>query len=730
MKYILLLLLLTTSAVHSQGLTPAEEADFQALKPAQTIVFDADDSLNLRVAKATKCLPSERQMIYQQLEYTCFIHFGPNTFTGAEWGNGMEDAKIFNPPQVDADQWCRVAKEAGMKLMMITVKHHDGYCTWQTRYNDKFSVKQSPWKSGKGDVLRELSEACKKFGLKLGVYLSPADLYQIESEEGLYGNRSKYQVSVIPTDLASFQTNPIRGRTPPGGKPVFNFKVDDYNRYMLNQLYELLTEYGEVHQVWFDGAHPKRKGGQKYTYEYWVEMIRALAPNACISIKGPDVRWCGNERGETRESEWSPVPGSGRKEDWDWVDFRKDDIASREQLKDADFVHWWPSEVDVSIRHGWFWRDEKQHVRSAENIYDIYERAVGGNCVLLLNVPPNRDGRFADRDVDALLNAGRRIRLTYGEEAVRLNNGKGGVYPFDREARINRVMLGEPIATDGQRVEEHAVDAWIEGAWKEIAKGTTIGYRRILRFPEVTTDKIRVRVTAQRREAGISHVSVHRDRTPLKSPVISRSRDGVVSIQAEGDADIYYTVDGSEPGIHSTRLEKSFTLARGGTVKAVAVRGDEVSETASSRYDVAMAKWNIHEVSSESPGTGEGAAQAIDGDPGTIWHSRWKAGEDPHPHSITINLGEELNLKGFTYLPRRDNRGGTLEQYKLELSRDGKEWVTASEGQFDNIRNDPTLREVRFGKTFPRVRYLRLTGLQSVENKPHSSAAEIGVITR
>ena len=715
-------------AAEAQELTEQEAKAHQATKPAEMISFKPGDSLNLRAAKATKCVPSKRQMIFQELEYTCFIHFGPNTFTGVEWGNGKENASSFNPKQVDTDQWCRVAKEAGMKMMLITVKHHDGYCTWQTRYNDQFSVKQSPWKNGKGDVLRLLSDSCKKYDLKLGVYLSPADLYQIENKDGLYGNLSKYQDSVIPTDPASFQTNPSKGRKVPEGKPTFQYKLDDYNRYVLNQLYELLTEYGEIHEVWFDGAHPKRKGGQKYVRETWVEMIRALAPNACIAIMGPDVRWCGNEAGRTRQSEWSSVAVPKSYPDWEWGGTTLSDLGSRAKLEKAQFVKWWPSEVNTSIRHGWFWRNEKQHVKSAESIYDIYERAVGGNGVFLLNVPPNRDGKFADRDVQTLLAVGKRIRMTYGETAASLANDKPGIYHFDKAATINRVLLMEPIKTEGQRIESHAVDAWVDGKWKEIAKSTTIGYKKILRFPDVTTDKIRVRILAQRMTAKISHVSVHYNLTPLKSPKVMRSREGLVSIQGNGV--LHYTLDGSKPTTTSAKYTDPIPLPRGGEVKALAARGKEMSDVTTVRFDISKEKWKIHDVSSDNPGTGDAAGMAIDDNPQTIWHSKWSGSTDPIPHSITIDFSDQLNLKGFSYLPRFNSPGGVIDQYKVELSRDGKQWKLASKGRFDNIKHDPTQRNIRFSRTFPKVRYLRFTSLHSIENKPHSSAAEIGVITQ
>ncbi|MCB0748827.1 MAG: alpha-L-fucosidase, partial [Ignavibacteriae bacterium] len=259
------------------------------------------------IKKAVSIIPDQRQYEWQQNEFTAFIHFGVNTFTAREWGTGFEDPKIFKPTELNTDQWCEAIKSAGMKMVIITAKHHDGFCLWQTRYTDH-SVSSSLWQNGKGDVVKELSKSCEKYGLKLGVYLSPADLYQIENADGLYGNGSQYSERQIPRNIVSRPFNDKRS---------FKYNVDDYNEYFMNQLFELLTEYGPIHEVWFDGAHPKRKGDQKYTYNQWYDLIRKIAPDAVIFGKGPDVRWCGNEAGETRKSEWSVIPINGIPEDWD-----------------------------------------------------------------------------------------------------------------------------------------------------------------------------------------------------------------------------------------------------------------------------------------------------------------------------------------------------------------------------------------------------------------------------
>ncbi|MCP4638796.1 MAG: alpha-L-fucosidase, partial [bacterium] len=226
------------------------------------------------------------------------------------------------------------------------------------------------------------------------VYLSPADLYQIENSEGLYGNLSQYTERTIP--------RPVPGR-PFKDRRTFRFKVDDYNEYFLNQLFELLTEYGPVHEVWFDGAHPKRKGGQTYTYQQWYSLIRALAPMAVIFGKGPDVRWCGNEGGGTRKSAWNVIPLPGPVDECKWPDMTGAELATLPKLQqtlNADGVlHYYPAETNTSIRRGWFWRDEQQHVKPTTEILDIWYRSVGSNTVFLLNIPPNREGLFPARDV-------------------------------------------------------------------------------------------------------------------------------------------------------------------------------------------------------------------------------------------------------------------------------------------------------------------------------------------
>ena len=540
-----------------------------------TIKIEASDSKETIIEKASHVVPTANQLSALHNEFIAFIHFGPNTFTRMEWGNGMEDPKVFDLKELDTDQWCEAIKAAGMKMVILTVKHHDGFVLWQSRYTTH-GIMSSNFRNGKGDVLKDLSESCRKYGLKLGVYLSPADLFQIEHPQGLYGNLSKYTKRTIPRQV---EDRPFSNKT------TFQFEVDDYNEYFLNQLFEILTEYGPIHEVWFDGAHPKTKGGQTYNYPAWKELIHKLAPQAVIFGR-EDVRWCGNESGNTRKTEWNVIPYQDNPNTMtQFSDLTDRDLGSREQLYKGNYLHYQQAETNTSIREGWFYRDDThQRVRSTDDVFDIYERAVGGNSTFLLNIPPNREGKFSPADTKVLNETGQRIRDTYnlnllanagGPQQV-LDNNPSTYLLLDKEPReivlttptpitINRFLIQEAVATHGERVEQHTLEAYIDGAWKEIAHGTNIRYKRILRFPQVTTSKLRVRFPQVRSVSAISKLSAHYYDT--RPPQVTSHRDyqGMVTIQpvqhefnwnAHGENiasnlnagyKIYYTTDGTEP---------------------------------------------------------------------------------------------------------------------------------------------------------------------------------------
>lgn len=486
-------------------------------KYCNTVKIDGDDA-NSIIEKAANVVPTANQLAALDREFIAFIHFGPNTFTGKEWGSGFESSETFALETLDTDQWCKAIKDAGMKMVIFTAKHHDGYIMWQSRYTDH-GIMSSKFRDGKGDVLRDLSESCRKYGLELGIYLSPADLYQIESPDGLYGNLSKPSLRTIPRE--------VEGR-PFSNKTKFKFNVDDYNEYYLNQLFELLTEYGPISEIWLDGAHPKTKGGQTYNYNAWRELIRTLAPKANIFGR-EDLRWCGNEGGHTRDSEWNVVPYMANPDTLSWYnDMMADPLGGREQLCEGKYLHYQPAETDVSIRDGWFWRDNThQQTRTADNVFDMYERSVGGNAILLLNLPPDNQGHFPEKDLKTLEETGRRIRETYGidlldgakcpkalldndiDTYIKVKDGEDFVVTLPEKRWMNRIVLQEAIATVGERAERFAVDARIDGEWKEIATSTNIGHKRILRVNDMETDALRFRLLRSRAMVAISKISAH-----------------------------------------------------------------------------------------------------------------------------------------------------------------------------------------------------------------------------
>lgn len=707
------------------------------ITPQNTIKIERGESKESIIYKAAHVVPTANQLDALRNEFIAFIHFGPNTFTRMEWGNGMEDPAVFDLKTVDTDQWCRSMKDAGMKMVILTVKHHDGFVLWQSRYTDH-GIMSTGFQNGKGDILRELSKSCKKYGLKLGVYLSPADLFQIENPDGLYGNLSKYTKRTIPREVPG---RPFKNKT------KFEFVVDDYNEYFLNQLFEILTEYGEIHEVWFDGAHPKRKGGQTYNYAAWRELIHTLAPKAVIFGR-EDIRWCGNEAGGTRDTEINVVAYEVNPDTASvFHDMTAEDLGSREIIYNANYLHYQPAETNTSIREGWFYRDDtNQKVRSADDVFDIYERSVGGNSIFLLNIPPNREGEFSSRDIEVLKDVGSRIRETYdvnllegAKGPVELLDGnqdtylllENGVDEFviilNGEKTINRIMLQEAIATHSERVEKHAVDAWVDNEWREIAVASNIGYKRILRFPEVTTSKIRVRVLESRLTPAISHISAHYYKTRPPQLDFSRDKDGVVTIApmqtvfnwnpiGENAADnlntgyeVYYTLDGSEPTLNSAKYESPLKVEYK-TLKAASYINNARGAVRSEDFGVVKRDWALIGLSSQV--NNRPALNAFDAVKRTYWQSE-ESTENPF---ISLDLGEKYLLKAFTYTPQTFHSNGMMASGEIQISENGATWDTVEKFEFGNLINDPTPRTHYFEKPVT-TRYIRLlvTGIAGVE---------------
>ena len=474
---------LLTSLLLSVTLMSGVQAQKKENYYVKHVEFPQGATLEQKVDMAARLVPTPQQYAWQQLELTAFLHFGINTFTGREWGDGKEDPALFNPSELDAEQWVRTLKEAGFKMVLLTAKHHDGFCLWPTA-TTKHSVASSPWKNGQGDVMKELRAACDKYDMKFGVYLSPWD-----RNAECYGDSPRY------------------------------------NEFFIRQLTELLTNYGEVHEVWFDGANGEGPNGKKQVYDWDAiyKTIRSLQPKAVTAIMGDDVRWVGNESGLGREMEWSATalvpeihPGSKASRERAGISWKSSDQGSRKVLEKATELSWYPSEVDVSIRPGWFYHaEEDSKVKSLKHLADIYFQSVGYNSVLLLNIPPDRRGLINEADVRRLNEfAAYRERVFVSNKVVNgrkywnATPGSEKVYSLKPNAEMNVVMLQEDI-TKGQRVEAFTVEALTDNGWKEVGKGTTIGYKRMLRFPAVKASKLRVKIDECRLTAFISQVAAY-----------------------------------------------------------------------------------------------------------------------------------------------------------------------------------------------------------------------------
>lgn len=617
------------------GFTACKQAEKYYVKE---VTFPQGIRPEEKIDIAARVVPSAEQYAWQEMELTAFLHFGINTFTGREWGDGKENPELFNPVELDAEQWVKALQAGGFKMVILTAKHHDGFCLWPTKTTDH-SVASSPWKEGKGDVVRELKAACDKYGMKFGVYLSPWDR-----------NAACY-----------------------GDSPA-------YNRMYVEQLKELLGNYGEIQEVWFDGANAEGPNGKKQVYDWkaFYRVIDSLQPNAVKAIMGDDVRWVGNERGLGRETEWSVTPlQSSIYEDAEAENARLGlkstgkDLGSREKVLAADRLFWYPSEVDVSIRPGWFYHQEQDHqVKSLAHLVDIYFRSVGYNSVLLLNVPPDRRGLLSESDVVRLKEFGDYISGTFADnklekspEEKTLQEGESVIYPVKDGQTVNVFLVGEEIRK-GQRVEEFTVEGMFNGEWKELGKGTTVGYKRLLRFDECQPEKIRLTIDRCRAAANIRC------------------------------AGAYYAPSVDKP------------------------------EAAARTSETSKKDWKV--LAADSEVAGSEAARAIDGNPVTFWKSAASGGL----HRLDVDMGKTYPLSGFIYTPASaDEYAGGVYLYRFYVSGNGKNWELCSEGEYSNIKNNPVVQTVRFNKAHP-ARYFRFEAVREMDNRPFVTVGEIDVLTK
>ena len=616
------------------------------------VAFPAGATTEQKIDMASRLVPTPQQLAWQQMEFTCFLHFGINTFTGREWGDGKEDPAIFNPTELDCEQWVRALKEGGFKMAIITAKHHDGFCLWPTR-TTKHSVASSPWKNGKGDVVQELRKACDKYGLKFGVYLSPWD-----RNAECYG------------------------------------QGEAYNKFFIEQLTELLTNYGEVHEVWFDGANGEGPNGKKQEYDWdaILKTIRRLQPKAVTAIMGDDVRWVGNEGGLGRTTEWSATalmpnsyPGSDEVYKRLGINAMSKDLGSRELVSKASDLFWYPSEVDVSIRPGWFYHpEEDDKVKTVDQLTDLYYRSVGHNATLLLNFPVDRNGLIHPTDSLNAVSFHQRVQKELADNLlssakVSASDERGGqfkvravtdgkydtywatndgvttadlTFTFSQPTKMNRVMIQEYIPL-GQRVKSFVVeykkgDQWLSVKCNE--ETTTVGYKRLLRFEMIETEELRIRFTDARACLCINEVGA------------------------------YYAPDATENYTPATSELKSFPFT---------ILGVDMEE----------------------------AKKCSDKDDQTTALISGK--------EIMIDLGENRTIHSFYYLPDQSEYSkGLISSYELSAGITEEAMQVVAQGEFSNIRNNPILQNMYFSPV--EARYFKLKATRMVDESDSLGIAEIG----
>ena len=567
----------------------------------------ANGQLTQSTDKLTPCgpIPNENQLRWQDMEMYAFIHYSLNTYTDEEWGFGNEDLKLFNPSNLDCRQWARVCKQAGMRGIIFTAKHHCGFCMWPSAYTE-YSVKNTPWKNGKGDVVRELADACREEGLEFAVYLSPWDR-----------NHPEY------------------------GRP-------EYVTYFRNQLRELLTNYGEIFEVWFDGANGgdgwygganETRKIDRTTYYQWPEtykMIRQLQPKCLIWNDGSDrgdLRWVGTEAGNVGETNWSLLNKDGEVT-WPMLHYG---------LENGD--SWVPGETNTSIRPGWFYHEtENEHVKSLSKLMDTYYKSVGRNSTLLLNFPIAPNGRIHPNDSLRGIAFKKMIdevfKTNLCKKAKISTQGNTTLIEFKKPTSFNRFLVEEDIRY-GQRVKKFSLEAFVDGQWLHLKDAlvengdglTTIGHRRIICFPNVKATKLRFTVT-----------------------------DTKAAVEREQ----------SDAGINSVEREHA--------------RQKVKCEPIIKKLGVYLAP----ELTADIPNSGEKKSSDLH-----IFFS--------NPCQMMIDWDKEQTITSFRYLPPQESKDGTITHYTLWGSTDWSNWIKLASGEFSNIVNNPIWQTITFPATKARI---------------------------